>query len=85
MDEIVPGHGFKFAVQPFEDKKNEYMALRMGDGKKDKPLKSEWSTQKGGKLVVGSTGKARTDDDSNIVHHGEMWIKCVCVQTSSSL
>lgn len=47
----------------------------MGDGTKGKPLKCEWTTQKGGKLVVGSTGKERTDDDGNVVHEGEMWCK----------
>ena len=40
----------------------------MGDGKKNKALKAEWSTQKGGKCIVGSTGKERTDDDGNVVH-----------------
>ena len=76
VDEIVPGNGFNFAVQPLEDA-NGPMALRMGDGKKDKPLKAEWSTQKGGKCIVGSTGKERTDDDGNVVHEGEMWVKSI--------
>jgi len=49
----------------------------MGDGSKDKPLKCEWSTQKGGKMLIGSTGKERTDDDGNVVHQGEMWVKAI--------
>ena len=28
-----------------------------------------------GKLIIGSTGKERTDDDGNVVHAGEMWCK----------
>ncbi|KAJ1489725.1 apyrase-domain-containing protein, partial [Baffinella frigidus] len=48
---------------------------RVGGRDEDTPLKAEWATQKAGKLVIGSTGKERTDDDSNVVHHGEMWIK----------
>jgi len=77
MDEIVPGNGFNFSVQPLEDSTGESMSLRMGDGKKDKPLKAEWSTQKGGKCIIGSTGKERTDDDGNVVHEGEMWVKSI--------
>jgi len=78
VDEIVPGQasgGFAFAVQPLDDVEGAPIALRMGDGKKDKPLKAEWSTQKDGKCIVGSTGKERTDDDGNVVHEGEMWVK----------
>ena len=40
-------------------------------------LKCEWSTIKDGKLMVGSTGKERTDDDGNVVHRGELWVKTV--------
>jgi len=76
LDEIVPcGDGFNFRVQPFEDAEGGEMAMRMGDGSKNKPLKCEWSTQKGGKMLIGSTGKERTDDDGNVVHEGEMWVK----------
>jgi soluble calcium-activated nucleotidase 1 len=53
-----------------------WVTCRMGDGAPgSKPLKIEWSTQKGGKLIIGSTGKERTDDDGNVVHEGEMWSK----------
>ena len=82
LDEIAPcGDGFAFRVQPLEDKKGEEMALMMGDGSKKKPLKCEWSTQKGGKMLIGSTGKERTDDDGNVVHEGEMWVKSISPDT----
>ena len=82
LDEIAPcGDGFAFRVQPLEDKKGEEMALMMGDGTKKKPLKCEWSTQKGGKMLIGSTGKERTDDDGNVVHEGEMWVKSISPDT----
>jgi len=41
----------------------------------------EWINQKDGKLYVGSTGKERTDDDGNVVHEGEMWIKAIDPKT----
>jgi hypothetical protein len=41
------------------------VALYLGDGSASKGLKCEWATQKDGKLIVGSTGKPRTDDDAN--------------------
>jgi len=78
LDEIAPcGDGFNFRVYPLEDGGGEEMSLRMGDGSKNKPLKCEWSTQKDGKLLIGSTGKERTDDDGNVVHEGEMWVKAI--------
>jgi len=78
MDELVPAEGFGFTIKPALDAEGNPINLPMGDGsKKNKPLKCEWSTQKGGKLYVGSTGKERTDDDGNIVHEGEMYIKVI--------
>lgn len=81
MGTQVPAEGFSFDIKPFADASGNQTVIRMGDGKKDKPLKCEWSTQKGGKLFVGSTGKERTDDDGNIVHEGEMWIKSIDATT----
>ena len=76
LDEIVPcGDGFNFRVQALVDSAGNEMSVPMGDGSKAKPLKCEWSTQKDGKMLIGSTGKERTDDDGNVVHEGEMWIK----------
>lgn len=75
IDELVPKEGGGFDVKPLVDSEGKEVSLKLGDGKKDKPLKIEWATQKGGKLVIGSTGKERTDDDSKVVHHGEMWVK----------
>ena len=62
-------------VAPLVDGEGKNVSISMGDGTNGKPLKIEWTTQKGGKLVIGSTGKERTDDDGNIVHEGEMWCK----------
>ena len=76
MDELVPADGFSFTIKPMVDGEGNKIVVKLGDGQKDKPLKCEWSTQKDGKLYVGSTGKERTDDDGNVVHEGEMWIKC---------
>jgi nucleoside diphosphate kinase len=76
LDEIVAcGDGFNFRVQACVNAAGEEMSVPMGDGSKNKPLKCEWSTQKDGKMLIGSTGKERTDDDGNVVHEGEMWIK----------
>ena len=73
LDEIVPcGDGFNFRVQALVDSAGNEMSVPMGDGSKAKPLKCEWSTQKDGKMLIGSTGKERTDDDGNVVHEGEM-------------
>jgi hypothetical protein len=55
-------------IVPLVDAAGLPVAFRMGDGKKDKALKVEWATKKDGVLVVGSTGKERTDDDGNVVH-----------------
>lgn len=75
LDEFIPRSGGKtFDVSPLIGAEGPTV-LRMGDGKKDKPLKCEWSSQKGGKLFIGSTGKERTDDDGKVVHEGEMWVK----------
>ena len=60
---------------PVMDSSGNRVCISMGDGSKCKPLKVEWTTQKNGKLIIGSTGKERTDDDGNVVHEGEMWIK----------
>jgi len=62
-------------VAPLVDSEGKNVSISMGDGTNGKPLKCEWTTQKGGRLVVGSTGKERTDDDGNVVHEGEMWCK----------
>ena len=81
VDVIAPcGQGFNFRVSPLENDGGD-VKLKLGDGKKDKPLKCEWSTQKDGLLYVGSTGKERTDDDGNVVHRGEMWIKTIAPGT----
>ena len=78
LDEIVVcGDGFNFRVQALEDIKGEEMMMLMGDGKKNKPLKCEWSTQKDGKMLIGSTGKERTDDKGEVVHQGEMYVKAI--------
>jgi soluble calcium-activated nucleotidase 1 len=71
----VSGEWQAYKVKPLVDADGKNVVLKLGDGSKDKPLKIEWASQKGGKLVVGSTGKERTDDDSCVVHHGEMWVK----------
>eukprot|EP00930_Biecheleria_cincta_P002325 TRINITY_DN103336_c0_g1_i1.p1 TRINITY_DN103336_c0_g1~~TRINITY_DN103336_c0_g1_i1.p1 ORF type:complete len:426 (+),score=75.85 TRINITY_DN103336_c0_g1_i1:161-1438(+) len=77
LDELLPqSSGKTFDVAPLLGAEGPTV-LRMGDGKKDKPLKCEWSSQKGGKLYIGSTGKERTDHDGNVVHEGEMWVKCI--------
>jgi len=59
----------------------EPVMLLLGDGSTKKPLKAEWSTQRGGRLVIGSTGKERTDDSGSVVHHGEMWVKAIAPGT----
>eukprot|EP00931_Biecheleriopsis_adriatica_P047812 TRINITY_DN27594_c0_g1_i1.p1 TRINITY_DN27594_c0_g1~~TRINITY_DN27594_c0_g1_i1.p1 ORF type:complete len:446 (+),score=84.73 TRINITY_DN27594_c0_g1_i1:32-1339(+) len=83
VDELIPQDGGKtFDVQPLRDTQGNAVVCHLGDGKKDKPLKAEWCTQKDGKLLIGSTGKERTDDDGNVVHEGEMWVKHI---SSSSL
>lgn len=80
VDEIVPnpaGAEVPYSVQPLTDSNGAAVALMLGDGSGGKGLKCEWSTQKDGKLIVGSTGKPRTDDDAVVMHHGEMWIKTI--------
>lgn len=80
MDELLPGEEkFSFQLQPVRaaGPDGEPVVLVMGDGTKKKPLKCEWSAQRDGKLYIGSTGKERTDDDGNIVHEGEMWVKVI--------
>jgi soluble calcium-activated nucleotidase 1 len=74
VDEIKAVEG-GYSVFPLQGE--ERVVMKLGDGKKDKPLKCEWTTMKGGKMLVGSTGKERTDDDGNVVHEGEMWVKAV--------
>ncbi|KAH8045514.1 guanosine-diphosphatase [Aureococcus anophagefferens] len=66
----------KFLIKPVENDGKRVRVL-LGDGSKNKGLKTEWSTIKDGKLLIGSTGKERTDDDGNVVHKGEMWIKAL--------
>jgi soluble calcium-activated nucleotidase 1 len=78
LDELVPHPDAKqegMILKPVIDADGKRVILLRGDGKKNKPLKCEWSTQIGGKLLIGSTGKERTDDDGNVVHQGEMWVK----------
>ena len=81
VDEVVwnpaPDAGAgKFLIKPVENDGKRVRVL-LGDGSKNKGLKTEWSTIKDGKLLIGSTGKERTDDDGNVVHKGEMWIKAL--------
>ena len=66
--------GSKFLIKPVE-KDGARVRVLLGDGSKNKGLKTEWSTIKDGKLIIGSTGKERTDDDGNVVHKGELWVK----------
>ena len=78
LDEIIPNPDFgavegaaKYTIAPVKDASGERIKLLLGDGKKPKPLKCEWSTIKDGKLVIGSTGKERTDDDGNVNSGGD--------------
>ena len=60
----------------------EEVVCSLGDGSRPgKGLKCEWATLRDGALVVGSTGKERTDDEGNIVHEGEMWCKAINPET----
>jgi soluble calcium-activated nucleotidase 1 len=80
VDEIVAapeGSAEKYAMQPLVNSEGKSVALYLGDGTAAKGLKCEWSTIKDGKLVIGSTGKPRTDDDAVVIHHGEMWTKTI--------
>jgi len=80
VDEIIvspEGSAEPYCVQPLMNGDGAPVALYLGDGTKSKGLKCEWATQKNGRLVVGSTGKPRTDDDAVVEHHGEMWIKTI--------
>ena len=81
VDEIVK-EGDGFAVQPLLDGAGEEVVCSLGDGSRPgKGLKCEWATLRDGALVVGSTGKERTDDEGNIVHEGEMWCKAINPET----
>ena len=71
----------QYVTEPLVDSTGKSVALYLGDGSKEKGLKCEWTSLKDGKLIVGSTGKARTDDDSLVVHHGEMWYKTIDPET----
>ena len=44
------------------DSKGLPVRMLLGDGSKDKPLKCEWATERGGKLIVGSTGKGTNSE-----------------------
>lgn len=75
------GSDEQYVIEPLVDSSGQPVVMYLGDGAKAKGLKSEWTTQKDGKLIVGSTGKPRTDDDSVVVHHGEMWLKTINPET----
>eukprot|EP00928_Gymnodinium_smaydae_P019922 TRINITY_DN1767_c0_g2_i1.p1 TRINITY_DN1767_c0_g2~~TRINITY_DN1767_c0_g2_i1.p1 ORF type:complete len:421 (+),score=55.34 TRINITY_DN1767_c0_g2_i1:64-1326(+) len=78
VDELVSGDGGKaYEVKPLVDSKGNALQLRTGDGSVDKPLKAEWSAQRNGKLLIGSTGKERTDGHGRVDHEGEMWVKYI--------
>eukprot|EP00928_Gymnodinium_smaydae_P019923 TRINITY_DN1767_c0_g3_i1.p1 TRINITY_DN1767_c0_g3~~TRINITY_DN1767_c0_g3_i1.p1 ORF type:complete len:421 (+),score=54.38 TRINITY_DN1767_c0_g3_i1:57-1319(+) len=78
VDELVPCNGGKsYGVEPLRDSRGAALKMRMGDGSTEKALKAEWSTQRSGKLLIGSTGKERTDDDGRVLHEGEMWVKYI--------
>ena len=84
VDVVVPapeGAEEQYVMEPLVNSDGKPVALYLGDGSKEKGLKCEWTTLKDGKLIVGSTGKPRTDDDSLVVHHGEMWIKTIDPET----
>ena len=88
VDEIVArdstsssGTAAELAVRALVDEGGQDVVMLLGDGKKNKGLKCEWSTVKDGELIVGSTGKERTDDDGNLVHTGEMWVKHITPTT----
>ena len=84
VDIVVPapeGSAEQYIMEPLVDSTGKSVALYLGDGAKEKGLKCEWTTLKDGKLIVGSTGKPRTDDDSLVVHHGEMWTKIIDPET----
>ena len=84
VDIVVPapeGSAEQYIMEPLVDSTGKSVALYLGDGAKEKGLKCEWTTLKDGKLIVGSTGKPRTDDDSLVVHHGEMWTKTIDPET----
>ena len=81
VDEIVRGED-GYSVQPLLDERGEPVVCSLGDGSKPgKGLKCEWATMRDGALIVGSTGKERTDEDGNVVHEGEMWVKAIHPQT----
>ena len=75
------GSDEQYVMEPLVNSSGKPVALYLGDGSKEKGLKCEWTTLKDGKLIVGSTGKPRTDDDSVVVHHGEMWLKTIDPET----
>lgn len=71
------GSGGKYVIRPVVGPDGARVRLTLDGVAKKKGLKTEWSTIKDGVLVVGSTGKERTDDDGNVVHRGEMWVKAL--------
>ena len=69
--------GSKYVIRPVVGPDGHRVRLTLDGIKKTKGLKTEWSTIKDGALLIGSTGKERTDDDGNVVHRGEMWVKAL--------
>lgn len=56
-DEVAITSDGGLEIKPLEDKDGKPVMFPLGDGSKAKPLKVEWASHKGGKLIVGSTGK----------------------------
>jgi nucleoside diphosphate kinase len=77
LDEIVKcGDRFNFRVQPLVNAAGDELSIKTGDGSTDEPLACEWSTQKQGKMLVGSTGIERPDGNE-----GDMWIVSIDANT----
>lgn len=54
-----------------------WVILTDGDGKSAKGFKSEWSTIKNQKLIVGGLGKEWTNSKGDIINYDPEWIKSV--------
>eukprot|EP00002_Diphylleia_rotans_P030317 TRINITY_DN621_c0_g2_i3.p1 TRINITY_DN621_c0_g2~~TRINITY_DN621_c0_g2_i3.p1 ORF type:complete len:269 (-),score=66.83 TRINITY_DN621_c0_g2_i3:208-1014(-) len=52
------------------------LAIADGNGKEEKPFKTEWATTKDGLLHVGSMGKEWVQD-GQVLHHNMEWIKVI--------
>ena len=51
--------------------------LMAGDGDSTKGQKSEWATEKDGKMIVGSFGKEYVRRDGGIEHTNYMWVSII--------